>query len=177
VTNSLFLVQRILRGLGYESEIFVEHRDSRLSDVLFLVDDLPDHSDYVLIVHHSMGHGALDFILSLDARKILMYHNVTPPHFFAGISERHQHLCETGRSQINAIVAARPDLYLAASAFNIDHAYGTYETAVDYVEQLQDAGVDEVMCIMQMGTVPHEVCIETLRQWGEHVIPRFRGDA
>jgi hypothetical protein len=25
-----------------------------------------------------------------------------------------------------------------------------------------------------MGTVPHEVCMETIRQWGTHVIPHFR---
>ena len=51
-------------------------------------------------------------------RKIVKYHNVTPPEFFEGISEQHQRLCETGRAQLKDIVAARPDLYLAASAFN-----------------------------------------------------------
>lgn len=81
ITNSMFLIQNILRDLGYHSEIFVEHRDPRLSDKLFVVDDLPEHDDYVLLVHHSMGHGALDFILSLDAPKVLIYHNVTPPEF------------------------------------------------------------------------------------------------
>jgi glycosyltransferase involved in cell wall biosynthesis len=117
VTNSLFLVQRILRGLGYESEIFVEHRDSRLSDVLFLVDDLPDHSDYVLIVHHSMGHGALGFILSLDARKILMYHNVTPPEFL-GDAPWMIPYSELGRRQLAEM---RPHMWaaLADSEFNL----------------------------------------------------------
>jgi alkanesulfonate monooxygenase SsuD/methylene tetrahydromethanopterin reductase-like flavin-dependent oxidoreductase (luciferase family) len=79
------------------------------------------------------------------------------------------------RRQVERGELSEDQFSLAASAFNIDHAYGTYETAIDYVEELQDAGADEVMCIMQMGTVPHEVCIETLRQWGEHVIPYFRG--
>jgi alkanesulfonate monooxygenase SsuD/methylene tetrahydromethanopterin reductase-like flavin-dependent oxidoreductase (luciferase family) len=64
---------------------------------------------------------------------------------------------------------------LAAACFNLDHAYGTYETAIEYVNRLQDAGADEVICFIQMGTVPHEVCMETIRQWGEHVIPHFRG--
>jgi hypothetical protein len=30
------------------------------------------------------------------------------------------------------------------------------------------------MCLIQMGTVPQEVCMETIRQWGEKVIPHFR---
>jgi hypothetical protein len=34
--------------------------------------------------------------------------------------------------------------------------------------------VDEVMCLIQMGTVPQEACMETIRQWGEKVIPHFR---
>ena len=30
------------------------------------------------------------------------------------------------------------------------------------------------MCLIQMGTVPQEACMETIRQWGENVIPHFR---
>ncbi len=37
-----------------------------------------------------------------------------------------------------------------------------------------DAGADEIMCLIQMGTVPQDVCMETIRQWGEQVIPHFR---
>ncbi len=60
------------------------------------------------------------------------------------------------------------------ATFNIDHAYGTAERAIAYVEQLEEAGADEIMCLIQMGTVPQEVCLETIRHWGEKVIPRFR---
>jgi alkanesulfonate monooxygenase SsuD/methylene tetrahydromethanopterin reductase-like flavin-dependent oxidoreductase (luciferase family) len=59
--------------------------------------------------------------------------------------------------------------------YNVNHAYGTPEQAVDYVRRLEAAGADEVMCLIQMGTVPQEVCLETIRQWGEHVIPAFGG--
>ncbi len=62
----------------------------------------------------------------------------------------------------------------ATATFNIDHAYGTADYAAGFVERLSDIGVDEVMCMIQMGTVPQEVCMETIRQWGEKIIPRFR---
>ncbi len=62
----------------------------------------------------------------------------------------------------------------ASATFNIDHAYGSASRAVEYVERLADAGADEIMCLMQMGTVPHAACLETIRQWGEKVIPHFR---
>ena len=66
---------------------------------------------------------------------------------------------------------------LAYANFNIDHAYGTVETAIDYVTELERVGVDEVLCLIQMGTVPQEVCMETIRHWGEEVIPHFRAKA
>ncbi|GHB02653.1 LLM class flavin-dependent oxidoreductase [Streptomyces chryseus] len=62
----------------------------------------------------------------------------------------------------------------ATATFNADHAYGTADDAIAYVERLRDAGPDEIMCLIQMGTVPQEACLETLRQWGEKVIPHFR---
>jgi hypothetical protein len=60
------------------------------------------------------------------------------------------------------------------ATFNINHAYGTAERAIAYVEQLEEAGADEIMCMIQMGTVPQDACMETIRHWGETVIPHFR---
>jgi alkanesulfonate monooxygenase SsuD/methylene tetrahydromethanopterin reductase-like flavin-dependent oxidoreductase (luciferase family) len=61
----------------------------------------------------------------------------------------------------------------ATATFHADHAYGTADDAIAYVERLRDAGADEIMCLIQMGTVPQEACLETLRLWGEKVIPHF----
>ena len=66
---------------------------------------------------------------------------------------------------------------LASANYNIDHAYGTVQTAIDYVTELERVGVDEVLCLIQMGTVPQQVCLDTIRNWGEHVIPHFRAKA
>ncbi|MCB5166687.1 LLM class flavin-dependent oxidoreductase [Streptomyces bambusae] len=63
----------------------------------------------------------------------------------------------------------------ATATFHADHAYGTADDAIAYVRRLAAAGADEIMCLVQMGTVPQEACMETLRQWGEKVIPHFRG--
>ncbi|MET9514258.1 LLM class flavin-dependent oxidoreductase [Streptomyces sp. NPDC002994] len=65
----------------------------------------------------------------------------------------------------------------ATATFNADHAYGTADDAIAYVERLHDAGADEIMCLIQMGTVPQDACLETIRQWGEKVIPHFRGSS
>ena len=56
----------------------------------------------------------------------------------------------------------------------VEHAYGDWRDAIEYAERLEEAGADEIMCLIQMGTVPQEACMETIRQWGEKVIPHFR---
>jgi alkanesulfonate monooxygenase SsuD/methylene tetrahydromethanopterin reductase-like flavin-dependent oxidoreductase (luciferase family) len=61
-----------------------------------------------------------------------------------------------------------------ASFTIVEHAYGNWKDAIAYAERLEEAGADEIMCLIQMGTVPQEACLETIRQWGEHVIPHFR---
>jgi len=57
---------------------------------------------------------------------------------------------------------------------NPNHAYGTIDDAIGYVTRLQEAGVDEVLFICQMGTVPQLAQLETIRNIGEQLIPHFR---
>nr|WP_206323805.1 LLM class flavin-dependent oxidoreductase [Streptomyces sp. HNM0574] len=71
-------------------------------------------------------------------------------------------------------IPVRPN---STATFHAEHAYGSAADAIAYVERLRDAGADEIMCLIQMGTVPQEVCMETIRQWGEKVIPYFRTGA
>jgi alkanesulfonate monooxygenase SsuD/methylene tetrahydromethanopterin reductase-like flavin-dependent oxidoreductase (luciferase family) len=58
--------------------------------------------------------------------------------------------------------------------FNPNHAYGSVRDAIGYVERLVDAGADEIMFLIQMGTVPQEAALETIRRLGQDVIPHFR---
>lgn len=61
-----------------------------------------------------------------------------------------------------------------AHHYNMYQAYGNVNDCIAYVEQLQEAGADEIMFLMQMGTVPHEVIMQSIRNIGEHVLPYFR---
>jgi alkanesulfonate monooxygenase SsuD/methylene tetrahydromethanopterin reductase-like flavin-dependent oxidoreductase (luciferase family) len=62
----------------------------------------------------------------------------------------------------------------ATGLYNPNHAYGSASEARDYVGRLIEAGADEVMFLMQMGTVPQEAILESIRNIGEKVIPEFR---
>lgn len=62
----------------------------------------------------------------------------------------------------------------ALAMMNPNHAYGTVEDCIGYVQRLIDAGADEILFICQMGTVPQWAQLETLKNIGEKVIPYFR---
>ena len=102
VTNAMLLTRGLLRRMGYESEIFVEFREPLLADQLRLLADLPRHADQVLIVRHSMGHGMLAEIAALPMPKVLIYHNITPPEFLAGMAGMPE-AARLGRRQLAAL--------------------------------------------------------------------------
>lgn len=61
------------------------------------------------------------------------------------------------------------------------NAPGSHMTAIvgdpvavrETVARFQKAGVDELMLIMQLGTVPHELIMKSIRTFGEKVLPHF----
>jgi alkanesulfonate monooxygenase SsuD/methylene tetrahydromethanopterin reductase-like flavin-dependent oxidoreductase (luciferase family) len=55
-----------------------------------------------------------------------------------------------------------------------NNAYGDVAQCIDYVQQLIDAGADEILFMTNMGTVPQWAQLETLRKIGTYVIPHFR---
>ncbi len=58
VTNCMFFVQSMLGSFGFESDIFVEHVDPALSGRIRRLEDLRPAESDLLLIHHSMGHGA-----------------------------------------------------------------------------------------------------------------------
>jgi alkanesulfonate monooxygenase SsuD/methylene tetrahydromethanopterin reductase-like flavin-dependent oxidoreductase (luciferase family) len=47
-------------------------------------------------------------------------------------------------------------------------------SARETVQRFVDIGVDELILVMQMGTVPHELIMESIKTFGEEVIPHFQ---
>ena len=90
VTSAMFVMQRHLRALGFESEVFVEHVGGGLEGAVRPhLDYRPSRGD-AFIVHHSMGHDLGEWVSALPRPKLLAYHNVTPAEFFPeGSPTRH----------------------------------------------------------------------------------------
>jgi glycosyltransferase involved in cell wall biosynthesis len=112
-------IQRVLRGAGYESDIFVETADPRLEDLTI------DYRELVgavapsdLLIHHfSIGSRASRTAYALPGRMALVYHNITPPDYFIGIHKDLVKLCFHGRRELTAYID-RSELALGDSEYN-----------------------------------------------------------
>lgn len=92
----------------------------------------------------------------------------------AAINDRREKMIShLGEEKIEITSAQLSDLDAAQYGVELD-AYGTVENAVRYVQRLIDAGADEILFLMQMGTVPHWAIMETIKNIGTHVIPALR---
>src|SRR5262249_30608563 len=112
-------IQRVLRGAGYESDIFVEAADLRLDPLTRDYRELVDHSrpDNLILHHFSLGSKASRTAFALPDRMALIYHNITPPDYFIGIHRKLARQCFGGRRELRAY-ADRCDLALGDSEFN-----------------------------------------------------------
>jgi hypothetical protein len=53
------------------------------------------------------------------------------------------------------------------------HVIGDSNAARESVARFVSAGVDELILVMQLGTVPHAIVMESIRTFAEKVIPHF----
>ncbi|MBQ8189510.1 MAG: glycosyltransferase [Lachnospiraceae bacterium] len=82
ITNQMIALKKLLRSKGYESEIYAEYVDERLANEIKSIHEYAGKKENILFVHHSMGMNCFDKIISLPDKKALIYHNITPEHFF-----------------------------------------------------------------------------------------------
>lgn len=111
VSNALFFTQKILINMGFESKIYAVHKDKLFAKSVEYIDDYTPNKQHLLLYHHSIGHKYHEFIMGFADKKILIYHNITPSHFFAPTSH-FVSVCNLGRAQL----ALNPQSFIAAYA-------------------------------------------------------------
>lgn len=123
ISNEASVMHALFRSWGFESHIFCEpHRvlpqlrpqtyDAMLAEKILQPDDLA-------ILHLSIGSVVNDIFSSLNCRRALIYHNMTPPHFFRGIQEQIARDLEWGRKQAKNL-AGTAEIVMAVSKFNAE---------------------------------------------------------
>ena len=107
MSNHVFALQRRLLDWGYEAHAYAIETKPGADEVLpyrrLFRDVGPD--DLVLL-HFSMGNEVFTQLAKLRARKVLVYHNVTPAEFFRGINAHAATYARLGRRQLAELAPA-----------------------------------------------------------------------
>jgi glycosyltransferase involved in cell wall biosynthesis len=123
VSNDVIGMYEVLKKRRYDVRIYSETQalnGYKVYPVSKLKSFLHNKSD-IFIYHYSVGWArGLELLRELDCRRVIKYHNVTPPHFFNGFSASDEHLCVTGREQLKEIISAGCELYLSASPYSME---------------------------------------------------------
>jgi glycosyltransferase involved in cell wall biosynthesis len=119
VTDAAFAFQELLGKIG-PSELFARYIDPRLEGRVFplSVYDNCAHSDDVLVYLLTIGEPEVArFQLERQERLALVYHNITPPDYFAALDPAFAGLLAGGREEL-AMLRDRTVLAMAVSAYN-----------------------------------------------------------
>jgi glycosyltransferase involved in cell wall biosynthesis len=96
ITNGMLYFQKILNTLGFKSNIYVENMKSDFgSKVLSYKKFDGSNQNQILFIHYSIYYDFSTWIDTLHVKKHLIYHNITPPHFFEDNSFLFQ-MCQKG---------------------------------------------------------------------------------
>ncbi len=119
IGNEALAIQRQLRAAGHESDIFAELVHPRVAHLARPLWEYREVSspDTVCIFHFSIGSAAGRLIHGAPDRLVVVYHNITPAHFFLGFHPHLAGLCHHGRRELRAF-APRTELALGDSEYN-----------------------------------------------------------
>lgn len=119
ISHEALALRSLCRDMGLASEIFApEDRiaPDMASECRPLCDYRQTPTDTV-IGHYSITSPATDAFLATPARKIVIYHNITPPEFFQPYDSAVAHQLEEARLRLRDVVS-RADAVWADSSFN-----------------------------------------------------------
>lgn len=117
VSNQAQAWRELLGRWGIAGEVYADSIDPRTADGVRPLRELhPDPGDLV-VIRYSAYAPTLRPLLALERRKLLMYHNVTPPRYFWNHHPGVAVACALGRDQLPRYVGA-VDVAAADSLFN-----------------------------------------------------------
>ncbi len=118
IGNDTVALKGALQEAGYETEIYADYIDDRLpAGTARPIEEYREQPDDLVLYHLSTGSEWNYRFAELRCRKGVIYHNVTPPHFFAGTHPEPWKDCCQGVEAV-AFLADKVDFGLADSDFN-----------------------------------------------------------
>ena len=118
ITQNALLWQRWLREVGADSEIYATSIDSDCQDQIRPWHSYRPAHNASLLYHHSLGNPIVGELLANHSKNLIpVYHNVTPPHWFAGSDPELVRLTSLGIQQLKQMGAVLPN-GIGVSEFN-----------------------------------------------------------
>ena len=96
--------RRLLAGAGYGGEDYAGQVDSGRARRLQQLERLEPAPDDLIVIRYSAWSPELGRVLDLPQRKLLVYHNITPPGYLWNHSPGLAVQCAVGRMQLSAFV-------------------------------------------------------------------------
>ena len=118
IGNDTLTLGDTLKAAGYETITYADYIDKRIqSPIVAPIKDYVCQPDDVIIYHLSTGNEMNYKFSEYECRKIVMYHNVTPPKFFEGYDQFMADVCDSGL-RATKYLRTQADFCFADSAFN-----------------------------------------------------------
>ena len=119
IGNEVLAIRDFLRANAIESEIFTQHFHPRTAHQVHNYQEYDRFSDpaNTVIYHFSIGSPVTKKFLRLADKKVIIYHNITPHHFFLDFHRGLAKDCFKGRLELKSL-ADKVDLALGDSEYN-----------------------------------------------------------
>ncbi len=121
VSNDARAIARVISDMGYKTRIYAENIDRRIKDsCIRKISKLPRlNCDDIVIFNHSTGTQLCYTLPQLGGRKMMIYHNITPPEFFDGFSPISAALTRQGYEGTK-FLSDKIDYVMAVSKYNAE---------------------------------------------------------
>lgn len=133
VSNDTVALRDVLRGMGYKSNIYADSIVKPLDSKTALpLEKMPELNEKDIIIYHlSTGNDLNKKLAEYKCKKIVIYHNITPPEFFEGNDEFIRDINAWGLEGAE-FLSDKVDYCLADSEFNKkDLIAMDYKCAID----------------------------------------------
>ena len=124
IGDTAFHMKKFFLSQGLSSQIYCLESDRGLEKESAPFDSFPKPaSSDITILHFALPSPLSQAFLNLQTRKVIIYHNITPPEFFADFSQEMVRISRLGREELKSLVP-HVNLALADSEYNRQELLG-----------------------------------------------------
>ena len=119
VSNDTLALQQVIKKMGFKSEIYAESVDIRLpKGTAKSVSKLPKLSEDDVVIYHMSTGAQLNWDFGkMNCKKVMVYHNITPPEYLERYNSRAALQCSEGIRALRYL-SDKVDYCLAVSEYN-----------------------------------------------------------